>query len=122
MIVQTLPRYLRLAISGLNVICWACPRFIGPAVVSSWYLGSGNVCSRGAGLAVGFLCAALMIATGNLLAFTLAIWLRVGSLVATSCHPRVAFDRPLIVQKLKLYGRLLSGKVASDWIRTERRK
>jgi len=59
---------------------------------------------------LGFSGAALMIATGNLLAFTLAIWLAWRKFGRDILPTAVAFDRTLIVQKLKLYGRLLSEK------------
>jgi hypothetical protein len=66
--------------------------------------------------------AALMIATGNLLAFTFAIllaWRKFGRHIWPA---RGSAIKALMVQKLKLYSRLLLGKTASAWIRTERRK
>jgi cellulose synthase/poly-beta-1,6-N-acetylglucosamine synthase-like glycosyltransferase len=124
MIVQTLPGYLWLAIAGLNfellilALDLAVPplSLLGLLIVGMFVLAS-------LGWLVGLSAAALMIATANLLAFILAVlvaWLKFGrdilparSLLSTGT---------LIAQKLKLYSRLLLGKAASDWIRTDRSK
>jgi cellulose synthase/poly-beta-1,6-N-acetylglucosamine synthase-like glycosyltransferase len=124
MIVQTLPRYLRLAIAGLNfdLLVLALDLSVPPLSLLG-ILVAGMFVLASLAWVLGFSGAALMIATGNLLAFTLAIWLawrKFGRDILPA--RRLLSIGSLIVQKLKLYGCLLSGKVASDWIRTDRRK
>jgi len=122
MIVKMLPKYFWLAFTGLNfdLLVLAFDLAVPPLSLLGILTLGIFVLSSGAWF-VGCSPAAFMIATGNLLAFVLAIlvaWLRFGrNILPASGLPSIM---ALIFQRLKLYGQLLLGKTASNWIRTDR--
>jgi cellulose synthase/poly-beta-1,6-N-acetylglucosamine synthase-like glycosyltransferase len=124
MIVRTLPRYLWLAITRFNfdLLVLALDLAVPPLSLLGILIVGMFVAASIAWL-VGFSAMALTIATGNLLVFTLLVlvaWLKFGrDILPASSLPSIG---SLAIQKLKLYGHLLLGKTASDWIRTDRGK
>jgi cellulose synthase/poly-beta-1,6-N-acetylglucosamine synthase-like glycosyltransferase len=65
----------------------------------------------------------ILIAGADLVAFTLAVlfaWLRFGrGILSAQSFFSIG---PLVLQKLRLYGRMLLGRTVSQWIRTDRGK
>jgi len=124
MIVQTLPHYLLLAMTTANfdLLVLALDLAVPPLSMLGFLITASFVLTLLAWL-VGFSVVALLIATGNGLAFALAVilaWLAFGRDILPG--RRLLSIGSLIVQKLRLSGRLLSGKMSSRWIRTDRGK
>jgi cellulose synthase/poly-beta-1,6-N-acetylglucosamine synthase-like glycosyltransferase len=124
MIAQTLPRYLWLAIARLNfdLLVLALDLAVLPLSLLGILIVGMFIFTSLAWL-VGFAATAWLIATANLLAFlitVIAAWLKFGRDVLPAS--RLRSGGSLIVQKLKLYSRLLLGKTAPNWIRTDRGK
>jgi len=124
MIVQTLPHYLLLAITTANfdLLVLALDLAVPPLSMLGFLIAAIFVLTLLAWL-VGFSVVALLIATGNGVAFALAVilaWLAFGRDILPG--RRLLSIGSLIVQKLRLSGRLLSGKMSSRWIRTDRGK
>jgi cellulose synthase/poly-beta-1,6-N-acetylglucosamine synthase-like glycosyltransferase len=124
MILQTLPRYLWLAITGFNfdLFVLALDLAVPPLSLLGILIVGMFVLTSLAWL-LGFSSTAWMVAAGNLLAFTLAVmvaWLKFGRKIMPA-HALLSIGAQ-IGQRLKLFSGLLFGKTASDWIRTDREK
>ncbi len=124
MMVQMLPKYFGRAIADLNfnLLVLTLDLAVPPLSLLGFLIVGVFVLVSLAWL-VGFSATAWLIATANLLVFMLSVtvaWLMFGRDVLPALRLRSIGSQ--LIRRLKLHNRLLFGKTASDWIRTDRGK
>lgn len=123
MILQTVPRLLFLAVRDRNaaLLALTLDLLVPPLSLLGFLVGGMFVLTGLA--AVLSTSLGLLIATTNLLVFSLVLtlaWLRFGRDILPG---RVLLSvGPLVLKKLRLYGRMLLGRTVAHWVRTDRGK
>jgi cellulose synthase/poly-beta-1,6-N-acetylglucosamine synthase-like glycosyltransferase len=122
MILKTVPRLLLLAIARRNADLLALTfDLLVPPLSLLGFLTVGVFVLTSLAKLFGLASVAASIAAANLLMFTLAVllaWLKFGRNVLPA--RRFLSIGPLVVKKLRLYGQMLLGRTAGQWVRTDR--
>jgi len=122
MILKTVPRLLLLAIARRNADLLALTLdLLVPPLSLLGFLTVGVFVLTSLAKLFGLASVAASIAAANLLMFTLAVllaWLKFGRNVLPA--RRFLSIGPLVVKKLRLYGQMLLGRTAGQWVRTDR--